>query len=506
MRNYKTLREIGKGGMSTVYLARQIPDNQLVALKILRSDSSTDSEYIKRFFREARITAQLNHPNIIRIFESNFSQAEGLFYIVTEYIDGGNFRELLQQPGINLKQKLLVLHKVILALDYAHKSGIVHRDIKPSNILLTKKMEPKLCDFGIATALWGPESRLTRTDEVMGTMDYIAPEQKENTRNVDFRADIYSIGVILYKTITGLKPQGAFPPPSRHCSAIPPQLDALVMKCLQPLPADRYKNARNLADELFHILELPINTPNLPQHFQPVPPSVVEDTQTFDAIETTSLHPNSLAMNTRVPVPRSTSLPVQADPDFPAALTATMEKMRHGSIGEKLAAKPLFLNQIQEQHQDILVQLLPFAEGFFKEAIIEALGKLKSKNCCAQLIELLSDPYYNKAAAAACGEIGCLAAEEKLFKLLLTHNENSYIALIPLGKLNSLKSIDVIAQYLTDRHLWAREMALDALALLHDPVGKGNEKIIGYIEHISTIDADANIRAKAKKILWRLKK
>lgn len=509
MKNYKILREIGKGGMSTVYLARKLPENQLVALKILKSDSSTDSEYIKRFFREARITAQLDHPYIIRIIESNFSQVEGLFYIVTEYIEGGSFRELLKQPGINLKQKLIVIHKVLLALDYAHKKGIVHRDIKPSNILLTRKLEPRLCDFGIATALWGPESRFTRTDEVMGTMDYIAPEQKESSRNVDARADIYSMGVLLYRAITGSVPQGAFLPPSRLCVAIPPQLDDLVLKCLQPIPANRYKNARNLADELYHIFQLKPSRIPATSTVLPIVPDETsiasETTETFDAVEITPRTPKPGAVVPVTPLAAPAS-PVAHHNPVSEEFVLLIEKMRLGSISEKLAAKPLFLAQAAESHLDFLLHLLPSADGFLKEAIIEALGKIKSKKSCALLIELLNDPYYNKVAANACGEIGCLEAEEKLFKLLLNHNESSYSALLPLGKLNSVKSIDVIAQYLTDRHHWARELALDALASIQDPAKKGNEKIIGYITTISTRDTDVNIRAKAKKILWRLQK
>ncbi|MCP5048782.1 MAG: protein kinase [bacterium] len=479
MKDYKTLRQIGHGGMSTVYLARQIPQNRLVAVKILKSATLSDPGYIKRFFREARITAQLDHPNIIRIIESNFSHTEGLFYIVTEYIDGGNFRHFQQQPGIGLQEKLRVLHKVLLALDYAHKRGIIHRDIKPSNILLTKKLVPKLCDFGIAAALWGQESQLTRTNEVMGTMDYIAPEQKESSRNVDGRADIYSIGVILYQLITGRKPQGAFPPPRDIVPFISPKLDQMVMKCLQPLPADRYKNAHNLADELFRSLD---NLGN-PGTIKP-PASKGPGTQ------------------------RDTKTEILRPEDDAVSIDTMIEKLGNGTIAEKLGVKPRFIKAVGEEHQQKLSRLLPEADGFLKETLIEVLGKLKSQETCSYLIELLSDPYYNKVAAAAIGEIGCTGAEEKLFKLLLTHGENSYIALLPLGKLNSIRSVDLISGYLTDRHIWVRELALDALALMDDPdpEGKGNDKIAGYLENISSNDANVTIRAKAKKILWRFKK
>jgi serine/threonine protein kinase len=477
--NYKRIREIGKGGMSTVYLAREIDSNRLVALKVLKKAIILDKDYIKRFFREARITAQLDHPNIIRVMESNFS--EGDFYIVTQFVDGGDFSKLLVPSTsftlvkVNLKQKLKILNKVILALDYAHQKGIVHRDIKPSNILLTKDLEPKLCDFGIATALWGQESRYTRTNEIMGTMDYIAPEQKENSKTVNLRADIYSIGVILYQLITGRKPQGAFPPPKQVCPDIPIELSDIVMKCLQPFPLDRYKSAGNLSLDLEKVLQEgeSLNRELLKRESEPV---LVENHEDVTTISDRAVE----------------------------SFTTMVEKLAKGTLSEKLNTRTQFLNYVAHNHKDELLKLLidPDTGGFLKETLIMALEKLKLKEVCPYLIELLTDPYYNKLAAQAIGEIGCneIEAEEKLFKILLSHNEKSYIALIPLGKLNSVKSVGLIAEYLKDKHAWVREMALEALGMIKD------NKVKGYLESAANKDVDANIRAKSKKILWRLKK
>lgn len=494
--NYVTIRQIGKGGMSTVYLARELSGHHLVAIKILRTTSTTDSAYIHRFFREARITAQLDHPHIIRVLESNFDQKDGHFYIVTEYVSGGSFRTLLQTPGGELGQKLSILQKVLAALQYAHEKGIIHRDIKPSNILLTKKLEPKLCDFGIATALWGQESRLTRTSEIMGTMDYIAPEQKENSRNVDHRADLYSMGVILYQAITGQRPQGAFAPPKRLYPAIPDSLDHIVMKCLQPHPVDRYKSARNLSDALQPVID-EIKTKG-------IAPVLLRNLDSRDSAVDTSESVTEIRPSANIQLAKAQ--PSQEDPA--ETFQHLLNKLENGTIAEKLAAKPRFLSILSDHHQEQLIQLLPAAEGFLKETLIEACGRLKSKNSCPYLIEFLTDPYYNRMAAAAIGDIGCTEAEEKLFKILLAHSSNSHIALLPLGKLNSLKSIDIISQYLTDKLSWVRELAVDTLAMLKDtdPEGQNNEKIIHYMETLSVNDSNAAIRAKAKKILWRLKK
>ena len=469
--------------MATVYLARDTDTNRLVAVKVLKTTTLTDKEYIKRFFREARLTAQLDHPNIIKILESNF--AEGNFYIVTEFVEGGDFGKMLSTPSSTagpvpmLRKKLSILNNVLSALDFAHQRGIVHRDVKPSNILLTRDLEPKLSDFGIAAALWGQESRYTRTDEIVGTMDYIAPEQKENSKNVDLRADIYSIGVIMYQLITGRKPMGAFPPPKKICPSLPEPLDDIVMKCLQPLPVDRYKSANNLSLELAAVLE------QLSPAYKPKP------------------HPETGGQpGEDLPAPGKDENQTRISEHPADTIHSMAERLEHGTVTEKLGMKTRFLELVRQEHEEKLLELLTAGNsgGVLQEAVIQALGKIKSKKACPFLIELLSDPYYNKFAAEAIGDIGCTEpeAEEKLFKILLTHSETAYIALIPLGKLNSCKSVDLIAEYLANRHAWIREMALTALSMIKD------SKVNRHIEHSAQKDPDANIRAKAKKILWRL--
>ncbi len=499
--DYKRLREIGKGGMATVYLAKQIRLNRLVAVKILKNESASDQEFVKRFFREARITAQLDHPNIIRVIESNYSA--GICYIVTEYIDGGDLRGLMRNPKLTLRRKLQVINKAIDALDYAHQQGIVHRDIKPSNILVTKNLEPKLGDFGIATALWGQESRLTRTTETMGTMDYISPEQKESSKSVDFRADIYSMGVILYETVTNQKPRGAFLPPKAVKPNIPERLDACIIKCLQPWPYKRYKNTRNLYDEIESILvQLEINEQKssspAPTSFtsstSPASPASPEKVTQIGFRKDDTSHERTIVKDE----------PEKQAPRFPDIVT----RLKDGPLTQKLNDRARLLEIVDKDHEDQLIRLLsdPECEGVLKETVIEALGKIKSVESCPLLIELLSDPYYNKMAANAVGEIGCKEAEYKLFNILISNSANSYIALLPLGKLRSTKSVKEMARYLKSPHDWIREMALDAMALVAGDLDTGENKIAAYFQNVSRQDPNAHIRARAKKLLWRFNK
>lgn len=489
-REYKKIREIGKGGMAVVYLARHVPLNRMVAVKVLRNESPFDRAYIRRFFREARITDQLDHPNIINVIESNYSGED--YYIVTEYIDGGDLSAVLKNPGVTLHKKLEILLKVTAALDHAHQQGIVHRDVKPSNILLTRDLEPKLCDFGIATALWGRESRLTQTNETIGTMDYIAPEQKENSKSVDFRADIYSLGVILYQAVTGSKPQGAFPPPVEVVPSIPRRLNECIMKCLQPWPYRRYKSTRNLYEELDAVLK----------QFKPpriVPPAEVPAgaaSSPGTAENTTDTATVRKAPAAGPPVAAPAEAPEkEAPPEFDTII----ETLQSGSLTQKLDSKGRLLESIDKSHEEELIRLLEHAEGLLKETVIEALGKIKSEKSCAYLIELLNDPYYNKTAAVAVGEIGCKEAEYKLFNLLISGSANAHIALMPLAKLNSVKSIKEMARFLQSPHEWIRETALDALALV-----TGSKEPAAYFKSVSRKDGNARIRARAKKLLRRI--
>ncbi len=450
---FQKIRELGRGGMATVFLVKHLELNKLVAVKVLNKDTISDEEYIKRFFREARITASLDHPNIVKILESDFSNGE--FYIVTEYIAGGDLSSIINSSPLSLNKKLSILIKVVSALDYAHEKGIVHRDIKPSNILLTKDFVPKLCDFGIATVLWGQESRFTQTNQLMGTMDYIAPEQKENSKNVDFRADIYSIGVVLYRLVTGRKPVGAFKRPKEINRLISEDLDSIVMKCLEPLPSDRFKNTSNLYLELKEVLNIMDGVVAKKENVQ------LNDIDEFDEI---------------------------------------IEKLRNGTLSEKLNSKSLFLQKLNEGHKDQLLGLLEDSVGILKEMVIEGIGILKIDDSCDYLIELLRDSYYNKFAAKALGEIGCKGAEDSLLNLLLSNQEDSYIAIRPLGVLGSRKAIKPIQKYIKSDIDWIREIAVDSLGLIND------DSVLSYLENCANRDQNSEIRSKAKNILRRRSK
>ena len=254
---------IGQGGMGAVYKARQRGLDRLIALKILPPEASRDPAFSKRFGREARALARLNHPHIVSVYDSGHSG--GLYYFLMEFVDGINLRQAIQTGELSPEEALSIVPQVCDALQYAHEEGIVHRDIKPENVLLDQKGSVKIADFGLARLLGqaGDSFQLTGTHQVMGTPRYMAPEQMEGAHEVDHRADIYSLGVVFYEMLTGELPLGRFAPPSRKVR-VDVRLDEVVLRTLEKEPGLRYQQV----SELKTAVETISGLRQLPPHIQ----------------------------------------------------------------------------------------------------------------------------------------------------------------------------------------------------------------------------------------------
>lgn len=234
------LRLIGRGGMGAVYEARQKELDRVIALKILPPEVCAAPGFAQRFAQEARVLAKLNHPGIVTIHD--FGQAGALFYFLMEFVDGVNLRQLVAGGRIEPREALAIVPEVCDALQFAHDHGVVHRDIKPENILLDRRGRVKVADFGIAKML-DTESADVGLGETQaaGTPHYMAPEQKER-RRADHRADIYSLGVVLYELLTGELPTEKLEPPSRKMQ-IDVRLDEIVLRALAAKPELRFSTA-----------------------------------------------------------------------------------------------------------------------------------------------------------------------------------------------------------------------------------------------------------------------
>ncbi|MEW9556007.1 Stk1 family PASTA domain-containing Ser/Thr kinase [Nonomuraea sp. NPDC050783] len=257
---------VGRGGMAEVYRARDIRLDRIVAIKTLRSDLARDHTFQARFRREAQSAASLNHPAVVAVYDTGEDVTDGtpVPYIVMEYVDGRTLRDLLRQDRRLLPERAIELVDGILrALDYSHRGGIVHRDIKPANVMITRAGDVKVMDFGIARAMADSAATMTQTAQVIGTAQYLSPEQARGER-VDARSDIYSTGCVLYELLTGQPPfTGDSPvaiayqhvreepiPPSQIDPEIPAWADAIVLKAMAKDPAQRYQSAGEMRADI----------------------------------------------------------------------------------------------------------------------------------------------------------------------------------------------------------------------------------------------------------------
>jgi serine/threonine protein kinase len=240
---------LGQGGMGAVYQARQRKLDRLVALKVLPPEVGGEPTFAERFQREARALARLNHPRIVGVHD--FGDTEDLYYFLMEFVDGGNLRQLMSARRIEPAEAAPIVAQVCEALQYAHDEGVVHRDIKPENILVDRKNGVKIADFGLARLVSRSPAdfSLTGSRQVMGTPYYMAPEQMDRPQQVDHRADIYSVGVVLYELLTGRLPLGNFRPPSQE-AGVDARFDAIVLRALAREPEQRYQHVRELKSAL----------------------------------------------------------------------------------------------------------------------------------------------------------------------------------------------------------------------------------------------------------------
>jgi serine/threonine-protein kinase len=271
---------VGRGGMAEVFRARDIRLDRIVGVKTLRDDLARDQTFQARFRREAQSAASLNHPSIVAVYDTGEDMVGStpVPYIVMEFVDGRTLRDLLRDDRRLLPERAAeITDGVLRALDYSHRNGIVHRDIKPGNVMLTRAGDVKVMDFGIARAVSDSQMTMTQTAQVIGTAQYLSPEQARGER-VDARSDLYSTGCLLYELLTGRPPfTGDSPvaiayqhvkeeplPPSQLDPEVPAWADAIVLKAMQKDPGDRYQSAGEMRNDIQRALSgAPVAAPML---------------------------------------------------------------------------------------------------------------------------------------------------------------------------------------------------------------------------------------------------
>lgn len=268
---YEIIEKIGSGGMAIVYKAKCKLLNRYVAVKILRDELQCDKEFVERFYIEAQSAASLSHHNIVSVYD--VGHQGGIYYIVMEFIDGITLKELIRTKGsLSWSEAACYLKQLLSAIDHAHKKHIIHRDIKPHNILITKEGNVKVTDFGIARAV--TTSTIIRGGNIIGSVHYFSPEQAESCQ-VDYKSDIYSIGILTYEMVTGRLPYDGDNPfsiakmhkeqkpiePSSYKTDLPKAFEAIILRAMEKEPRNRFQSA---ADMLNKVEDMLINPDIIP--------------------------------------------------------------------------------------------------------------------------------------------------------------------------------------------------------------------------------------------------
>jgi serine/threonine-protein kinase len=315
---YELGETLGYGGMSEVHKGRDVRLGRDVAVKVLRADLARDPQFQERFRREAQNAAALNHPAIVAVYDTGETKTEygPLPYIVMEYVDGRTLRDIIKTQGpLSGKRAMEVMADVCAALDFSHRHGIIHRDVKPANVMITKTGAVKVMDFGIARAIHDGQAAVTQTAAVIGTAQYLSPEQARGEA-VDARSDVYAAGCVLFELMTGQPPftgdspvavayqhvREEPPAPSSVNPQVTPALDSIVLKAMAKGPANRYQSAAEMRADLVRVLS----------GQRPSAPAVMS------AEERTAFMGNGAGARTQVVTGRHRPAPAAEEPEYDA--------------------------------------------------------------------------------------------------------------------------------------------------------------------------------------------
>ncbi len=464
IKNYRVLNKIATGGMADVLLAIQDSLSRKVAIKIIHKELSEDVEMIKRFKREAELVAKLKHPDIVQIYEDGVF--EGRYYMVLEYMENGSLDNFIKRAKPNLKKVLKLLIPIFSALEFIHSKGIVHRDLKPSNILLDKDLTAKLTDFGIATFLWTGKTRITTTNTAIGTIAYMSPEQSQDSKRVDHRSDIYSMGVILYELTTGMLPSGNFPPPHTVNPEISESLSNAIMKALNLDRMKRYPSIKLLKDKILEYLK-----------------------DTEDESKST----------VRINEDIATSKESGNENNF---FDILKKFESNSSLTEKLSLKNKLKNSTTNKHLPLIREKLINSSGPLKEALLLSLSTIESKESFDLLVTYLKDPFYKEIVAEALlsfkdrnlRELGV----KKVTELLDLPCEKIYKILAILNKHRIKEAKNRSLECLKSE---SKKIRGDILKSLESVIDEEDRK---HLKFLVNSEKDPDIKAKLKILLEKI--
>jgi hypothetical protein len=384
----RVLERLGEGGMAFVHRAEDPfrPDRPL-AVKFLRSEASADSELVRRFLREGEVLQRLRHPNLVEV--TDFGRAGSTPYILMELLPGGTIKQCFGEAPARFLRRLL---PVAGALQVAHEAGVIHRDLKPSNLLFAADGRLKVTDFGVCLWEGGEGTRVTRSQMVVGTLGYMAPEQHGDPRSVDARCDVYALGAILYEFTTGRSYSQVQLPPAAIRTGFPPRLARIVMQSLAPDPQKRIPSMAALAEEWALWLD---SAEAAGWGEEPLPG--------FSRMEAE-----------QETVDRRKPLPPRGEEGPEARLDPYLDGLRTGGVGARRAAAEGLLKAALPGDEVFLLAALAQASEGMRFALAAALGAVGTAAALPALLALLADPYAQRESAEAASRIAHRAGDPGL--------------------------------------------------------------------------------------------
>jgi hypothetical protein len=429
--SFYLVERLGSGGMSEVFLGLNPRTREKRAFKILRRRAEISPSGYARFLREVDIMRSLSHPGIIKVLENG--SLEDCYFYSMEFMPGGNLNRHLERGKMPIDRAMGRFVPICDAMAYAHEHAVIHRDLKPSNILLKANGNPVVSDFGIAKVLDFERTPLTQSGEILGTIAYLAPEQRFSTKKVNRRADVYALGAILYEMLMGFPPLGKFPWPREVIPGFPESLDSILGKCLSIDPGKRFEHAGFLQIELEKCPEFKSGTK-------------AECPAGFPAKEFIVMEEESPA-------------PVKTD-----RIEAWFHVLRTGTTRERLAVVREMVDKITPAEAKAVLKLYPEEGDRVRWGLIRVLGELRIEAATPLILSDLNGPFHTECAIEALGKIGSEEAYNAIREYVLLHPESAMIALLPMARTGKKKAIKYLRRYLNHEMAVFRESAVRALA------------------------------------------
>ena len=460
---YYIVEHLGSGGMAHVYLALNPRTKDKRAVKVMIKRATTSPVAYARFLREVEIIRGLVHPHIIRITDSGV--LDDCYYYVMDYMPGGSLAHKLARSRLPIKEVVRYLIGICDAMAYAHERNIIHRDLKPANILLNASGEPVVSDFGIARAIDSNYSALTKSNEVMGTIAYLAPEQRIDTKRVDRRADVYALGAILYEMIMGFPPLGKFPWPRETQPDFPKTLERIIEVCLALDPDERYSHAGLLLRDLGRVWGSMRD-----------PGSAVTEEAKPEALERG----------------------VTKQQKMSERIDGWLQVLQSGTTRERLAMVREITEKVDARELDTLMTRFAGEKDRVRWGLIQVFGELRISAACALLLPELDIPLHRECAIEALGKIGTEQAFEPILNYLNRHREAATTALLPLALTGKERAIPHLEGYLSSPLASLRSATVRAIAAIASPQSLSLLK-----EHLPA-EADEKVRSAIRQSIQAL--